>query len=147
MNYILINMKFKIFVVGLLLLASIGFVCAETYMPHEGPFAYKEVQKYSLNGFDFVMPTIYNLTYHDNTDMHFEGNNETFNVNVVKDANQSGNSTAFKGVSGSKTMVGSVEGDLVEKNGTYEFSFHQQDYTVTLTSKDMSLMIGVMGRD
>lgn len=145
MNDILINMKFKIFIICLIILASAGFACAETYMPQDGQFAYMEVQNYSLNDFDFIMPVIYNLTYQDDTNMYFEGNNKTFDITVVKDANQS--MYATNDSAGSKTMIGSVEGNLVEKNGTYTFSFHQQDYTVTLKSKDMSLMIGVMGRD
>lgn len=138
-------MRFKILILSFIVLASIGFAYAGTYVPQEGQFAYIEVQNYSLNGFDFIMPTSYNLTYKDDTNMYFEGNNKTFDVTVVKDYNQSTDQTF--NTSASKTMLGSVEGDMVEKNGTYSFSFHQQDYTVTLTSKDMSLMIGIIGRD
>lgn len=139
-------MKYKILILSFIILASIGFAYAGTFVPQEGQFAYKEVQNYTLNDFNFIMPVVYNLTYQDDTNMHFEGNNETFDVSVVKDANRSMDTTT-NDVSGSKTMLGSVEGNLFEKNGTYEFSFHQQDYMVTLTSKDMSLMIGVIGRD
>ena len=44
-------------------------------------------------------------------------------------------------------MFGSVEGYLVDKNGTYTFSYKEDEKLVVIKSKDMALMIGAMGKD
>lgn len=44
-------------------------------------------------------------------------------------------------------MFGSVEGYLVDRNGSYTFSFTEDGNLITVSSKDMSLMIGVIGKD
>ena len=44
-------------------------------------------------------------------------------------------------------MFGSVEGYLVDKNGTYTFSYTEDDKLVVVKSKDMSLMMGAIGKD
>ena len=44
-------------------------------------------------------------------------------------------------------MLGSVEGYLIDRNGTYAFSFMENNTLVTVSSKDMTLMMGVIGKD
>jgi hypothetical protein len=44
-------------------------------------------------------------------------------------------------------MVGSQEGYLVDKNGTFTFSYKEGGKLVTIKSKDMALMMGAMGKD
>ena len=78
--------------------------------------------------------------------MFFDGNNNTLNISVVENGKiKEVNST--KNVSVSETMLGSVEGYLVDRNGSYTFSFIENDTLVTVSSKDMTLMMGVIGKD
>lgn len=44
-------------------------------------------------------------------------------------------------------MLGSAEGYLVDNNGTYTFSYTLDDKLVIITSKDMSLMIGIIEKN
>jgi hypothetical protein len=44
-------------------------------------------------------------------------------------------------------MLGSVEGYLVDRNGSYTFSFFENETLVTVGSNDMTLMMGVIGKD
>ena len=139
-------MKIKFLIAIILVLASIGFVYSESYMPQEGVFAYKEVENYSLNGFNFTILSDYNLVSQNTTHMFFDGNNNTLNISVVENGKiKEVNST--KNVSVSETMLGSVEGYLVDRNGSYTFSFIENDMLVTVSSKDMTLMMGVIGKD
>ena len=139
-------MKIKFLIAIILVLASIGFVYSESYMPQEGVFAYKEVENYSLNGFNFTILSDYNLVSQNTTHMFFDGNNNTLNISVVENGKiKEVNST--KNVSVSETMLGSVEGYLVDRNGSYTFSFIENDTLVTVSSKDMTLMMGVIGKD
>lgn len=139
-------MKFKILFALALVLASAGLACAESYMPHDGVFAYQEVENYTLNGFNFTILSSYDLAFENGTHMFFNGNNNTLNISVtdggdVDEVNSSENVTA------SQTMFGSVEGYLVDNNGSYTFSFIENDTLISVSSKDMSLMMGVIGRD
>lgn len=78
--------------------------------------------------------------------MFFEGTNNTLNISVVENGEiKEVNST--KNVTASQTMFGSVEGYLVDRNGSYTFSFTEDGNLITVSSKDMSLMIGVIGKD
>lgn len=139
-------MKFKIAFAIAVLIIAIGAVSAESYMPHEGVFAYKEVENYTLNGFNFTIPVDYDLISQNQTHMKFEGDNNTLNISVEDNGNITKvNST--KNVTASDTMLGSVEGYLVDRNGSYTFSFMENETLITVSSKDMSLMIGVIGKD
>ena len=144
--YIMFNMKLKILIICLAVLAFAGFVSAESYTAQDGIFAYREVENYTLNGFNFTILADYTLVDENSTHMFFEGTNNTLNISVVKDGEiKEVNST--KNVTASQTMFGSVEGYLVDRNGSYTFSFTEDDNLITVSSKDMSLMIGVIGKD
>lgn len=139
-------MKMKLLIAILLVLASIGFAYSETYMPQDGVFAYKEVENYTLNGFNFTMLADYKLASQNSTHMFFEGNNNTLNISV-EDNGTVNQVNSTKNVTVSETMLGSVEGYLVDMNGSYTFSFIENGDLVTVSSKDMTLMMGVIGKD
>lgn len=139
-------MKIKFLIAVLLVLASVGFAYSESYMPQEGVFAYQEVENYTLNGFNFTILSSYKPVSQNSTHMFFEGNNNTLNISVEGHGNITElNST--RNVTVSDTMLGSVQGHLVDRNGSYTFSFWENDSLVTVSSKDMTLMIGVIGKD
>ena len=146
MGFILLTMKFKIALACFLMVLSIGIVSAESYMPQDGVFAFKEVENYTLNGFNFTILSSYDVLMENETHMAFEGDNNTLNISVVDGGNITRvNSTA--NVTASDTMLGSVEGYLVDRNGSYTFSFIENDKLITVSSKDMTLMMGVIGKD
>lgn len=139
-------MKIKLLIALLLILASAGSVFGESYMPQDGIFAYQEVENYTLNGFNFTMLCGYDLTFENDTHMLFAADNNTLNISVTDDGIiDEVNSTV--NVTASQTMLGSVEGYLVDNNGTYTFSFDENGKLVTVSSKDMTLMMGVIGKD
>lgn len=139
-------MKIKVLIVLLLILGSVGFVYSESYMPQSGLFAYKEVENYTLNGFNFTILSDFRSVSSNGTHMFFAANNTTLNISVVDNGNISEvNST--KNVTASQTMLGSVEGYLVDRNGSYTFSFFENETLVTVGSNDMTLMMGVIGKD
>lgn len=139
-------MKLKIALAIVLVMISIGVVSAESYMPQEGVFAFKEVEDYTLNGFNFTILSEYDLVFENQTHMEFEANNNTLNISVVENGNITEvNST--NNVTASQTMLGSVEGYLVDRNGSYTFSFFENETLITVSSKDMTLMMGVIGKD
>lgn len=139
-------MKLKIALAIVLVMISIGVVSAESYMPQEGVFAFKEVEDYTLNGFNFTILSEYDLVFENQTHMEFEANNNTLNISVVENGNITEvNST--NNVTASQTMLGSVEGYLVDRNGSYTFSFFENETLITVSSNDMTLMMGVIGKD
>lgn len=139
-------MKLKIALAIVLVMISIGVVSAESYMPQEGVFAFKEVEDYTLNGFNFTILSEYGLVFENQTHMEFEASNNTLNISVVENGNITEvNST--NNVTASQTMLGSVEGYLVDRNGSYTFSFFENETLITVSSKDMTLMMGVIGKD
>lgn len=139
-------MKFKIALACILMILSIGIASAESYMPQDGVFAFKEVENYTLNGFNFTILSNYDVLMENETHMAFEGDNNTLNISVVDGGNITRvNST--DNVTASDTMLGSVEGYLVDRNGSYTFSFIENDKLITVSSKDMTLMMGVIGKD
>ncbi len=139
-------MKFKIALACILMILSIGIASAESYMPQDGVFAFKEVENYTLNGFNFTILSDYDVLMENETHMAFEGDNNTLNISVVDGGNITRvNST--DNVTASDTMLGSVEGYLVDRNGSYTFSFIENDKLITVSSKDMTLMMGVIGKD
>lgn len=139
-------MKFKMLLAIVVIIAFAGVVSAETYMPQDGVFAYQEVENYTLNGFNFTMLADYDLIFENETHMMFEGDNNTLNISVDENGKiNKVNST--KNVTASKTMLGSAEGYLVDGNGSYTFSFLENETLITVSSKDMTLMMGVIGKD
>ena len=140
-------MKIKFLIAILLILTSVGFVYSESYMPHDGVFAYKEVENHTLNGFNFTILSEYKLVYQNTTHMFFEGNNNTLNISV-EDNNKTTDDYSTENMTASETtMMGSVEGNFADRNGTYTFSFEDNGKLITVSSKDMTLMMGVIGKD
>lgn len=139
-------MKFRYLLAILLLFALIGFVSAEAFMPEEGTFAFREVENYTLHDINFTVPTEYRLQDSGNDFLDFKHGKDKLKITVVKDGKVKKVKSTKKIKSG-KTMLGSQKGYLVDKKGSYTFSYYEGDYLVTIKSKDMSLMIGVMGKD
>lgn len=139
-------MKFKMALAIVVIVALAGVVSAETYMPQDGVFAYTEVENYTLNGFNFTMLADYDLTFENETCMMFEGDNNTLNISV-DDNGKIAKVNSTKNVTASETMLGSAEGYLVDRNGSYTFSFLENGKLITVSSKDMTLMMGVIGKD
>lgn len=139
-------MKFKILAAAVLLFFVMGPGFCESYTADSGVFIYQEVENFTLNGFNFTVPTSYWLIFENETSLTFEGDNDTLIIDVIADGEiQKVNST--KSVTADETMFGSVEGYLVDNNGTYTFSYIEDDYLVSVSSKDMRLMMGVLGFD
>lgn len=139
-------MKFKIFTAMLLLFAVIGVAFCASHTAESGVFIYQEVENYTLNGFNFTVPASYGLIFENETSLTFEGDNDTLIIDVIdggeiQKVNSSGN------ISADETMFGSVEGYLVDDNGTYAFSYIEDGCLVRVSSKDMRLMMGVLGLD
>ena len=138
-------MKFKILIAAVLVFALMGFACA-SFTAENGIFIYKEVENYTLNGFNFTVPIDYELSLENDTALSFDGANDTLTVTVIKDGVIEKVNTT-KNVTADETMFGSVEGYLVNNNGTYTFSYVEDDYLISASSKDMTLMMGVLGLD
>ncbi|WP_407374401.1 hypothetical protein [Methanobrevibacter sp.] len=139
-------MKFKFLMVIVFAIVFIGLVHAESFTAQQGTFAYKEVENYTLNGFNFTIPVEYDLAYENDTHMFFDGNNNTLNISVIKNGKiKEVNST--KNITASDTMFGSVDGYLVDRNGSYTFSYMEGEKLISISSRDMTLMIGVIGKD
>ncbi len=137
-------MKFKILMAVLLAFCLMGFAAGESYTASDGVFIYKEVENYTLDGFNFTVPTSYNLSFENDTSLEFEGANDTLKIAVIKDGEiERVNST--NNVTADETMFGPVEGYLVDRNGTYTFSYVEDGYLISVSSKDMTLMMGVLG--
>lgn len=139
-------MKIKVLTAVFLILASLAIGCCEAYLPHEGVFAYTEVENYTLNDFNFTIPSMYNPVFNNATHMFFTSANSTLNLSVV-DGAKIHEVNSSKNVTASYTMFGSVDGYLVNRNGSYSFSFYENETLITVSSKDMTLMVGVIGKD
>ena len=138
-------MKFKYLIFTLVVLTSIGAASA-AFMPEEGTFAFMEVENYTLHDINFTVPTDFKLNDSSDDFLIFKNAKSKLKITVIKDGKiKKVNST--KNVTAAKTMLGSQKGYLVDRNGSYTFSYHEGDYLVTIKSKDMHLMIGVMGKD
>ena len=147
-GYILIIMNIKYIIAFLVLFAVIGFVQAEAFTPDEGIFAYREVDVHEINGLNFTVPTDYNVTFENGTEMHFKHDSDRLKISVVKGGEvKKVKKNPSKNVTSGKTMLGSQEGYLVDRNGTYTFSYRDGGKLVVIKSKDMALMMGAMGKD
>ena len=140
-------MKFKIIFAMLVLFALAG-VCWGAFTPEEGIFAYKEVEVFEINGVNFTIPTYFDVTLENSTEMDFKHDSQQIKISVVDDGKiKKVKSDKSKNITASKTMVGSQKGYLVDKNGKFTFSYKEDDKLVTVKSKDMALMIGAIGKD
>lgn len=147
-TYILIIMNFKYILAILVLFALVGFVHAEAFTPNEGIFAYREVDVHEINGLNFTVPTDYKVTFENGTEMHFKHDADKLKISVVKDGKiKKVRKNPSKNVTSGKTMLGSQKGYLVDRNGTYTFSYREDGKLVVIKSRDMVLMMGAMGKD
>lgn len=141
-------MKFKYILAAMMLFAVMGFVHGETFTPDEGIFAYREVEIFEINGINFTVPTDYNVTFENGTEMHFAHDADKLKISVADEGKiRTVKTDRSKNITSGDTMLGSQEGYLVDKNGTYTFSYADSGKLVTVKSRDMSLMMGAMGKD
>jgi hypothetical protein len=141
-------MKLKYVVALVALFAVMGFVHAETFMPDEGIFAFREVETFEINGINFTVPTDYEVVFENGTDMHFKHGKDKLKISVIKNGKiKKVKRNPSKNITSARTMVGSQEGYLVDKNGTFTFSYKEDGKLITIKSKDMALMMGAMGKD
>lgn len=141
-------MRFKYVFALMLLVALLGFVHAEVFMPTNGTFAFQEVEIFEINGINFTIPTVYNLTDEDYNQMTFKSSDDKLKISVIDNGTvKKVKSNRTLNITSGKTMFGSVEGYLVDKNGTYTFSYKEDGKLVTVKSRNMPVMIGAMGKD
>ena len=138
-------MKLKYLILVAVIFTSIGAASA-AFMPEEGTFAFMEVENYTLHDINFTVPTDYELKDSGDDFLIFKNAKNKLNITVIKDGEIRKVKSTTK-VKATDTMLGSQEGYLVDRNGSYTFSYNEGDYLVTIKSKDMHLMIGVMGKD
>ena len=132
----------------MILACLIGFVHAQPFTPTNGTFAFQEVDVYEINGLNFTIPTKYDVTHQDYNQMDFKGDSDKIKITVKDNGTiKKVKSNKSKNITSSKTMFGSVKGYLVNKNGTYTFSYEDDGKLVVIKSTNMPLMIGAMGKD
>ena len=149
-NYenIINTMKFKYIIPLLLVFALIACVSAESFTPNEGIFAFREVEIHEINGVNFTVPTDYEITFENSTEMDFKHDKDKLKISVVDNGTvKKVKKNPSKNITSGKTMFGSIEGYLVDKNGTYTFSYKEDGKLVVIKSRDMALMMGAIGRD
>ena len=140
-------MKLRYVVVLVALFAVVGFVHAESFMPDEGIFAFREVETFEINGINFTVPVEYKLKDKQKDSLLFKHGKDKLKITVKKNGKIK-KVKSTKKIKAEKTMIGSVKGYLVDKNGkSYSFSYKEGKYLVTIKSNDMPLLIGVMGKD
>lgn len=126
-------MKLRYLAIIALLFISVG-VTSASYMPDEGTFAFGEVENYTLHDINFTVPVDYELKDIGDDFLVFKHDKEKLKINVTENGKiKKVNST--KNVTAGKTMMGSQEGYLVDRNGSYTFSYKEGDYLVTIKSK------------
>ncbi len=140
-------MKFKYVIAVLLFFALISVACAETFVPTEGDFAFREVENFTLHGINFTVPTDYKLKDRGDDFLLFKDGKDKLKISVEKNGKIK-KVKSTKKVKAGKTMVGSVKGYLVDKNSkSYTFSYKEGKYLVVIKANDLSLIMGVMGKD
>lgn len=143
----LFNMKLKYILMICAVLLFICAVSAETYTPETGIFAFKEVENTTVNGVNFTIPAEYKLTFENDTCKEFKHGKDKLKISVVKNAKIKKVKNTKK-VKAGKTYLGSTEGYLIDKNSSsYTFSYKEGEKLVTIKSKDLSIIMGVMGKD
>ena len=140
-------MKLRYIIPIFLIFAFVGFVSAETFTPESGIFAFKEVENTTVNGIDFTVPVDYKETFSNDTCKIFKKGKDKLKISVVKNGKVHKVKNSKKVKSGS-TFLGSVKGYLVDKNSiSYTFSYHEGKKLVVIKSKELPLIMGVMGKD
>ena len=140
-------MKLRYLIAILAILLFVGFVSGEKFTPSEGDFAFKEVENYTLHGINFTVPVEYKLKDKQEDSLLFKHGKDKLKITVKKNGKIK-KVKSTKKIKAEKTMIGSVKGYLVDKNGkSYSFSYKEGKYLVTIKSNDMPLLIGVMGKD
>lgn len=138
-------MKFKFMFACIILLAFVGLASADPFTPTNGTFAYQEVEMFEINGINFTVPTDYDVIFENGTEMDFRHDKDKLKISVVDNGTvKKVKENKAKNITSSKTMLGAVKGYLVDRNGTYTFSYKQDDKLVVIKSKNMPLMIGAM---
>jgi hypothetical protein len=138
-------MKFKYVLLMLALFALIACVHAEPFTPDEGIFAFRQVDIYEINGVNFTVPTDYELIFENLTEKDFRHDKDKLKISVVEGGKiKEVKSNKTKNITSGETMFGAVEGYLVDKNGTYTFSYDSDGKLVVIKSKDMALMMGAI---
>ncbi len=141
-------MKIKIIITLLIIVGFMGFVQAEPFTPTNGTFAFQEVDIHEINGINFTIPTKYNMTHEGYGEMDFKGDFDKIKIKVTDNGKiKKVKSDKSKNISSGKSMLGSVKGYLVNKNGTYTFSYRDDGKLVVIKSTNMPLMIGAIGKD
>lgn len=141
-------MKLKYIIAPILLFALVACVSAEPFTPNEGIFAFKEVEIHDINGINFTVPIEYEVTFENSTQMDFKHGKDKLKISVVDNGTvKKVKENKTKNITSGKTMFGSVEGYLVDNNGTYTFSYKEDAKLVVIKSKDMALMMGAIGKD
>lgn len=140
-------MTLKYVLAFVLLFALISTVSA-SFMPDDGIFAYRQVETFEINGVNFTVPVDYEPTFENITHMDFKNGKEKLKISVIDNGTvKKVKENPSKNITSGKTMLGFQEGYLVDKNGTYAFSYKEGDKLVVIKSEDMSLIIGAMGED
>ena len=141
-------MKLRYILPILLFFGLICCVSAETFMPEEGIFAFREVEVFEINGINFTVPTDYEVTSQNSTEMQFAHGKDKLKISVTENGKiKKVKKDLSKNITAEKTMFGSVKGYFVDKNGTFTFSYKEDGKLVVIKSKDTSLMMGVIGKD
>ena len=140
-------MKLRYLIAILLVFLFVGFVSGQTFTPTEGDFAFKEVKNYTLHGINFTVPVEYKLKEKHDDSLLFKHGKDKLKIKVKKNGKIK-KVKSTKKIKAEKTMIGSVKGYLVDRNGkSYTFSYKEGKYLVTIKTNDMPLLIGVMGKD
>lgn len=88
----------------------------------------QEVEIHDINGINFTMPTDYEVSYQNETQMDFEHDADNLSISVVKDAKAEGQKGFLKKHHVLKDSVCiSGGGYLVDDNGTYTFSYGEYE--------------------
>ena len=141
-------MKIKYLIILLGALAVMGFAHAEPFTPMNGTFAFQEVDIHEINGINFTMPTKYEITHDAYSEMIFKGDFDKIKITVTDNGTvKKVKADKSKNITSAKTMLGSVKGYLVNKNGTYTFSYKEDGKLIVIKSTNLPLMIGAMGKD
>lgn len=141
-------MKIKIIIILMIAIGFMGFVQAEPFTPTNGTFAFQEVDIHEINGINFTIPTKYNMTNEGYGEMDFKGDFDKIKIKVTDNGKiKKVKADKSKNISSGKSMLGSVKGYLVNKNGTYTFSYREDGKLVVIKSTNMPLMIGAIGKD
>ena len=148
MNIKSMIMKIRIIIMLMIAIGFMGFVHAEPFTPTNGTFAFQEVDIHEINGINFTIPTKYNITHEAYGEMDFKGDFDKIKIKVTDNGTvKKVKADKSKNISSGKTMLGSVKGYLVNKNGTYTFSYSEDGKLIVIKSTNMPLMMGAIGKD